>query len=197
MVFVRTFIQRMAVIVFFITGTGWPAFCQDIRDVKGPVDFPANYFLLYLLLGIVLVVVVFFLVRFVLRRRRTKREQSLPIKPFYVVAYERLEDLKAKDLPSKGLIKEYYIELSGIVRRYIEDRFNIKAPDMTTQEFLWFLRDSDSLSDELKDLLKAFLTSCDLVKFAKYGPTRQEMDHSFSSAKKFIDATVPKEEPKE
>ena len=60
---------------------------------------------------------------------------------------------------------------------------------MTTEEFLGSLRESTVLSLDRKDLLKAFLNACDLVKFAKYTPARAEMESVFAAARKFIEDT--------
>ena len=59
---------------------------------------------------------------------------------------------------------------------------------MTTQEFLGYLRNSRHLNSEHNDLLKEFLNSCDMVKFAKYGPSLKETEMSFDMAKKLINA---------
>ena len=121
---------------------------------------------------------------------KKKTESSfIPREAADKIAYQALERLKAKDLPRFGKIKEYYIELSDIVRRYMENRFSFRAPEMTTEEFLYFLRESDRLKGAHKNLLKQFLNHCDLVKFAKYGPTGQEIDGSFNFAKKLVDET--------
>jgi hypothetical protein len=105
------------------------------------------------------------------------------------IAYEELAKLKAMDLPAKGMIKEYYIRLSDIARRYIENRFSYRAPEMTTEEFLNYIKISGELGPEHRDLLKNFLTQCDMVKFAKYGPTPLEILDSFKLAEKFVDQT--------
>ena len=87
------------------------------------------------------------------------------------------------------MIKEIYIELSDIVRHYLENRFILRAPEMTTEEFLDKLKDTDMLSYDQKILLKDFLFHCDLVKFARYGPTEKEIDSSFKSAENLVDQT--------
>jgi len=92
-------------------------------------------------------------------------------------------------LPGKGEIKKYYYILSDILRKYIEDRFNIKAPEMTTPEFLVYLKDSKELSAQQKEILKDFLVHCDMVKFAKYGPSAKEIDESFDIVIKFVNET--------
>jgi len=80
-------------------------------------------------------------------------------------------------------------EISDIIRHYLENRFLLKAPEMTTEEFLFYVRDYSQLIKEHKTLLKEFLLTCDLVKFAKYVPLFEEMDAIFVSAKKLVDET--------
>ena len=97
--------------------------------------------------------------------------------------------MSAKDLARRGLFKDYYSEISAIIRSYLEDRFALNAPEMTTEEFLNSLRDSGSLSTERKEPLKSFLNACDLVKFAKYLPPSSEVEAVFMTAKKFVEET--------
>lgn len=165
------------------------SFAEDIRDIQPPVNLPPNYFLLYMFVIILAAAVLFYLIRFLVKRFRKPKAEITAVKPSWKVAFEHLEDLKSQDLPSRGMFKEYYTLLSGIVRKYIEDRFKVKAPEMTTQEFLSHLKTSYDFSVENKKMLKYFLNSCDMVKFAKYGPTLNETEGSFDSAKNFIDET--------
>jgi len=164
---------------------------EGLRDIKGPVSFPTNHFFLTCVLAIACLAALIFLIIFFLKKYLKRKAQSpaIPIEPADKIAYKALERLKAKDLPRFGKIKEYYIELSDIVRRYMENRFSFRAPEMTTEEFLYFLRESDSLSGAHKNSLKQFLNHCDLVKFAKYGPTGHEIDDSFNFATKLVDET--------
>ncbi len=164
---------------------------RDIKDIKPPVYFPRNYFLLSLIaVGIVLIAAAF-LIMFLLKKYRDKKAELLfePPVPAHQKAYEALRRLKKKNLPRIGKTKEYYFELSDIVRRYLEDRFYLRAPEMTTEEFLYALSESDDLNGTHKNLLKGFLNHCDLVKFAKYAPSQKETDESFFLAQKLIDET--------
>lgn len=167
------------------------AFAEEgLRDIKPPVYFPANYFFLTLLGVLIVLAGLIFLVFYLLKRFKRKRlESASPRKLAHEVAYERLKSLKAKNLPAQGMTKTYYTELSDIVRHYIENRFNVRAPEMTTEEFLASLRYSGELSGAQKNLLKEFLNRCDMVKFAKYGPTQKEIDDSFNAAERFVDET--------
>ncbi len=93
------------------------------------------------------------------------------------------------DLISKGRIKEYYYRLSNIVRHYIENRFNLMAPERTTEEFLAEMMVTGKLTEDHKELVGNFLEHCDMVKFAAYGPDSREIENSFNSAKKLVDET--------
>lgn len=163
---------------------------EGLKDIKGPVSFPTNHFFLTVIVVVCLAALIFLIIFFLKRYLNKKTElSSIPREPADQIAYQALKRLKAKDLPRFGKIKEYYIELSDIVRRYMENRFSFRAPEMTTEEFLYFLRGSDRLEGAHKNLLKQFLNHCDLVKFARYGPTRGEIDDSFNFAKKLVDET--------
>ncbi len=182
----QKFIVHILLILHVFTGS---SFAEDIRDIQPPVNFPPNYFFLYLLFGILALTAILFLVRFFIKGIKKPKSPTAIIKPSWLVAFELLEELKKKNLPSQGKFKEYYTLLSNLVRKYIENRFKIKAPEMTTQEFLLFLKKSRDFSAENKKLLEDFLNSCDMVKFAKYGPTINEAKDSFKLVKRYIDET--------
>ncbi|OGW76025.1 MAG: hypothetical protein A2Z72_02045 [Omnitrophica bacterium RBG_13_46_9] len=174
------------------------AYAEDLRDIKPPLYFKTNPLFLLILCGIILSAILFFLTGLIFKKIKSlKGRPSLPPKTAHQIAYEALEELRLKGLPGLGKIREYYFELSGIVRRYTENRFNIKAPEMTTEEFLASLKDADILSGRHKNLLKDFLTLCDIVKFAKYGPSQKEIDGSYGAAKKFVEDTKADEGKKE
>ncbi len=161
---------------------------SDIRDIKEPVGFPQRI-TPYVILGILIFLLLIILVRAILIRNRRDLDEMLPFKLPSEIAYEALKKLKEKGLIKLGKIKEFYIELSDIIRRYLEDRFEVRAPEMTTEEFLADIKDSSVLSSGQKNLLRDFLLHCDMVKFARYKPLRKEIDSSLESAKKLIDQT--------
>ena len=158
----------------------------DIRDIAPPVEFPSNNYPFYLLLIVLGLALIFSLTNLFLTRFKKFKPQG--IKPSWVIADERLEELRNRDLLKNGKNKEYYTLLSDIIRRFMEARFSVKAPEMTTQEFLGYLRNSSHLNSGHNELLKEFFNSCDMVKFAKYGPSLKETETSFDMAKKLIHA---------
>jgi hypothetical protein len=163
---------------------------RDIRPIKPPVSLPVSYtWIFYLIGGIVLLVaVVLFLVKKVFRRR----EKIIPVpppRPAHEIAYEQLNKIKDEDLPARGMIKEYYSRVSDASRHYLENRFGLRAPERTTEEFLYDMASTDHLKVPQQDLVGEFLSECDLVKFARYGPTENEIDRVYSAAVRLVDET--------
>jgi hypothetical protein len=68
---------------------------------------------------------------------------------------------------------------------------------MTTEEFLEAVKGSSELEQEHKEILKDFLSRCDMVKFAKYGPTPIEILDAFKAAERLIEQTREEEELEE
>ena len=122
-------------------------------------------------------------------RRKRVKELVRIFKPAHEVAYERLRALVNEDLISAGRIKEFYEHISDILRHYIEHRFSLKAPERTTEEFLAELANADVLLAADKQRLGEFLQHCDLVKFAKFNPTTQQVQETFDLVKDFIEKT--------
>lgn len=114
-----------------------------------------------------------------------------PPRPPHEIALEALERLRQESLPSRNAYEEYYVRLSDIARSYIEARFSLKAPEMTTEEFLQMTSAGQALSSEHRSLLQAFLVHCDLVKFARYQPSVKEADEAFTAAQRFVKETIP------
>jgi hypothetical protein len=160
----------------------------DVKDIKGIHKvFPWR-----MLLGVITIILSLaaWLVYVSITVKKTAQELAPPI-PAHILALEKLRALEQKDLIGRGLIAEFYFELSMIVRQYLEDRFLLRAPEMTTEEFLASLKESQALSSGHKQLLKEFLSQSDMVKFAKYGPQTEEIHASVSAAKKLIQETIP------
>jgi hypothetical protein len=160
----------------------------DIKDIKGPVEFP-NRLYLYIFSGVAAAVVIAVALYLIIRKKKKAGVVISPSRPAHEIAYEALMELEKKNYPKRGRIKDYYTALSDIVRRYIENRFHLRAPEMTTEEFLFSIRDSGDLNSEQQNLLREFLSDCDMVKFARYSPESTEIVKSHGSAKRLIDQT--------
>jgi hypothetical protein len=160
---------------------------EDIRDIRPPVGMPWYVWLLI----IVAACLAAFAVYLFYKRRFPGSKLFAPVKQHlpWEVAYERLDNLSSQRYAEQGLFKLFYSTLSDIVRHYLEDQFTIKAPEMTTEEFLNFVKNSPALKAEHKQILKDFLNGCDMVKFAKYMPTINEAQVNLDLARKLITET--------
>jgi len=162
---------------------------NDIKDVKPPIYLPDFWWLLWLLLALIAVGVGVYLF---LRYKPKAQAPMVPVPPplpAWELAYKQLDALKAEKLLDKRSFKEFFTRVADIARLYMENRFNIHAPHMTTEEFMYYLGVSGHLNQAQNTALKEFLNSCDMVKFAKYDPTIKEAENNFDLAKRLIDDT--------
>lgn len=125
-----------------------------------------------------------------MRRREESVERIERLSP-REIAVQRLTELISRRLHETD-VKRFFIELTGIVRWYIERQTGIRAPELTTEEFLREIserrREQNRLTPELRDRLRLFLESSDMVKFAKFEPSRDEIMLGYRRAEEFITA---------
>jgi hypothetical protein len=159
----------------------------EIHDIRGPVMIPGEWLWLWVTLGIILFLAgVVWALRFFMNRKKVPVE---PLKPAWERALEAIKKIEAAGYVQKGLIKEYYSELSGVVRWYIEERLDVRAPEMTTEEFIHAVRYSERLTAAQQGFLRDFLNASDMVKFAKFVPTAEEMFRAVRLARVFVEET--------
>ncbi len=125
---------------------------------------------------------------------RRKQNYIPPGLPPHLIALNALEQIRQQQLVEQGQVKEYYYLVSNVLRHYIEGRFGLMAPERTTEEFLFELQKTPALSADNKSVLKTFLTHCDMVKFAKFSPTQEQIEDVYATAVQFIDQTKPAEQ---
>lgn len=158
------------------------AMAQEIRDVKPPVTPPsAMPFILGSVIGTILLGL---LIRYVIEKRKLKTAAVLTP---YQFAQKQLAELQAENWPAQGRMKEFYTRLSTIIRHYLERQMNVRAREMTTEEFFVDINKAGVLDEEQKNALKNFMDRSDLVKFAKYGSSTGEAEESLALAERFID----------
>lgn len=125
-----------------------------------------------------------------LTRRRTYLQHPPP-PPAHETALNALRALRDKQLIERDEVESFYVELSAIVRRYLEDRFELRAPESTTEEFLREASGSGALKTDHQALVGDFLTQSDLVKFARFRPDANNMQDAFAAAEKLVRDTIP------
>mgnify|MGYP003583663614 CR=1 FL=1 len=166
---------------------------QEIRPAKGGLAQwpapPSRW--LWIALGLLAVLAAAFLaLRKVLITPRTFLHLPPPVPP-HEIALNALADLRAKGWIEALQIEPFYVALSGIVRRYLEGRFGLRAPERTTEEFIRDALSSKKLSDAHRDLVAGFLEQSDLVKFARHAPGASDMHNALDSAERLVRETMP------
>src|SRR5262249_40391521 len=138
-------------------------------------------------LGGVVLAVTAVVIWLVVKRRRRGREVAPRRQTPEEIAHAALTALLAENLPSRGLFKEFYLRLTGIVRQYIEDTTGIRAPEQTTEEFLRDMRSREAFPPDRSVRLAEFLEAADMVKYAGQEPGQDQIDEAILRAREFID----------
>lgn len=164
---------------------------NDIRDIKPPLAIPNGWeWLWWVVTALAIIAVLLLAWRY--WHRRIARVTLVPPVPAHVRAKEMLHRALAFIIEPK----QFCTLVSDTLRTYLEERFEFRAPERTTEEFLHELQATDRLTAEQKESLGAFLQQCDLVKFAKYEPGETELLGLHSSALRLVVETEPVEEAK-
>jgi hypothetical protein len=155
----------------------------DIRDIRGPKAVPSATLWMMELAGAAAAAGLAY------AGYRWYRHVKLAPKTAGDIALEQLE--KALRLMQPESAREFSIEVSEIVRRYIEARFQVRATQQTTEEFLRDLADShETLLANHQELFEEFLGHCDLAKFARWILSVDEMKSMHGSARNFVIETA-------
>ncbi len=143
----------------------------------------------WIVLGAALVAFLAGLITSRLWKDRKQRTPEPPPLPPHVIALNALQALWDKGLLEKDECNLFYTELSMILRIYLDGRFQLNAPDQTTEEIVWEMSRSVELNQAQQDILQEFMKQADRVKFAKDHPDRQTMENAFSTTKQFVNET--------
>jgi hypothetical protein len=157
---------------------------NDIRDIKPPVEIPNEWLWLWIALAVLAVVALGVITWLMLRKKQAMALVAPPVPP-HVRAKQRLaEALQFISDPNR-----FCTEVSNTTRYYLEERFTLRAPERTTEEFLIELQTSRHLTLDQKQSLREFLQSCDLVKFARFEPTETALRQLHDAALRLVDET--------
>ena len=162
----------------------------ELKDIKQPIEEPIGWSDIWpWLLGILILSLIIFIVK---KYIFNKNKQSIIVKPKVIIAADisalkELTALEKAKIWQEGNVKEYHSQLSEIIRRYTENRFQFIALELTTDEILQELK--SILSDDQLNNLSTLLQRADLAKFAKSKPIDTENMESMVLAKGFVNAT--------
>lgn len=171
---------------------------QDIKPIKPPLRAPVTFREMLPWIGLIMVAVLLAFASYYYLKRRKKAPPVVttrlkPTIPPYEAAIEALHALRQKKLWQAGRVKDYYSELTDIVREYIELRFGVGALEMTTGEIEAALK-TLSINDTAREKLHQTLLMADLVKFAKAQPLPLENDTGMEHCVDFVRETKPSKE---
>ena len=161
----------------------------ELKDIKQPIEEPIGWSNIWPYLAVFLIVLIYYLLYLIKVKAEVKIKPQVII-PADVTALEELKALDKQQLWQSGKIKEYQSELSEIIRKYTENRFNFIALELVTDEILKGLK--SRLNTEQLANIRRLLQRADLAKFAKSKPTDSENEESMTLAKQFVNNTKAK-----
>jgi hypothetical protein len=164
--------------------TNTVASTNDIRPIKPPIAVPNPWAWAFWVGGIVLTLALIAAAIGLWLATRKRRAVPPPIPP-HIRARQKLDAA----LLLIGDPRAFCIAVSDAVRVYLEERFNLRAPERTTEEFLRDLQKTPALTQQQKGSLVTFLEQCDLVKFARFEPPETLLRELHESALRLVHET--------
>ena len=162
----------------------------QIHDIKGQMRYPLTFREVLPWIGglLLLSALVFLAVRLVQRRRR-ETGAGKPKDPAYIVALRELDKWRGDKFWAPDKQKSYYSGITDALKNYIEDRFGVDAPEMTTAELFDALRQVEDLPAELREELREVFECADFVKFAKHTASDEDNARALPTAVRFVTST--------
>jgi hypothetical protein len=162
------------------------AAANTLRDIKPPFVIPTGWEWVAWALGALALATLAWLAWRFWKKQKANVPVTPPV-PAHVRAKQKLDEALA--LISQP--KPFCTLVSDTIRGYLEECFEFRAPERTTEEFLHELRGTNLLLPDQKESLGEFLKSCDLVKFARYEPGEPELRDLHASALRLVEETEP------
>jgi hypothetical protein len=167
---------------------------EDIADVKPIYAVPLTWAEVWpwLLIALASLALAAFIAYAVIRYINNKPIFSIavkPVEPPHIIALRELDKLRNEKLWQNRKIKDYYTRLMDIIRIYIENRFDVPAMEMTSDEILGGLQSTGFEDNNLTERLRNVFYRADLVKFAKAEPLPDENESSMLDCYLFVNNT--------
>ncbi|WP_439185717.1 hypothetical protein [Carboxylicivirga taeanensis] len=173
---------------------------NGITDIKQPLEAPFHLSELYKyvpwVVGILLLaaIVTFFILKYLKKEVPVKIfSKPEPVIPAHIRAIEALDQIKQEKLWQRNHVKEYYSAVTDTLRHYIEERFELRAMEQTTDEIMDGFKAVEVRDTKSIENLRQILMTADLVKFAKHEPLPDENDLSMINAYFFVNQTKQEE----
>ncbi len=166
---------------------------QEIKAIKSPMEAPVTFAEIWpLLLIFILVALIGFFVFWYIKRRKENKPVfriEKPKEPAHRIALRELDKLSEEKLWQKNEVKLFYTRLTNIIRKYIEDRFNVHAMEQTSGEIMHEIKKGYIDDKHLQNLLSELLSLADMVKFARNIPLPDENERLMKHAYDFVIST--------
>lgn len=164
---------------------------NSLSDIKPPTKPPLKISpKLWVPLLVALLALLAGLITRLLMKRSKKPVEPAPVIPPHIKARNALAALKEKP----WIPEPFFVDLSLILRTYLEERFNLNAPESTTEELAGKLNHDPRLALKEQNTLREFFVQADLVKFARAGAEKDVMRTAFSTVETFVDQTTAEED---
>jgi len=160
---------------------------SDIKDIVKPPLQISRKLLIFLVIAL-LALIAGIATHLFLSKPRTILQMPPP-EPPHIIARLALNALRGKPWSPEP----FFTELSLILRTYLENRFDLNAPESTTEELARAMSSDTRLELREQQTLRNFMTQADLVKFARAGAAQDVMQNAFATVESFVEQT--KEEP--
>ena len=163
----------------------------QIHDIKEQMRYPLTFDeVLPWIAGLwLLATLVILAVCLVQLRRRREAGVEKPKDPAYIVALRELDKWRGDKFWAPDKQKSYYSGITDALKNYIEDRFGVDAPEMTTAELFEALKQAEDLPAELREELRELFECADFVKFAKHTASQEENARALPTAVRFVTST--------
>jgi hypothetical protein len=154
----------------------------------------------YVWYGVIALLIIGLILYFTLKKKKEEKEEIMvPALPPFDEAIQKLQELDEKLLWQNNQVKEYYSELTEIVRGFIERELKVPALESTTDELIETLtdfNDSEAISTTKETIkkLRDLLREADFVKFAKSKPLSEQIEFNRKEAEEIVTELKPKKE---
>ena len=163
----------------------------QLHDIKGQMRYPLTakevvpwVMLLWLVAGLVALTVCLVIIR-------RRRADGTPVSrdPAYIVALRELDKWRGEKFWAADKQKAYYSGITDALKNYMEDRFGVDAPEMTTAELFEALKGAEDLPADLREEMREVFECADYVKFAKHVASQEENARALPTAVRFVTST--------
>ncbi|MCH5172938.1 MAG: hypothetical protein J1D85_01890 [Bacteroidales bacterium] len=161
------------------------------HDIKGQINYPltAGEVLPWVGAGLLLAALAVIALLLARRAAARRKEAGRPKDPAYIVALRELEKYRSEKYWAPERQKAFYSGITDALKVYIDERFGVDAPEMTTAELFDALKTDKDISPELYSSLKELFERADFVKFAKYAAADEENASALPLAVRFVTST--------